>query len=199
MRLGLLGGTFNPIHIGHLLLAESAREQCGLDAVWFVPTAVPPHKGSRELAAGAHRLAMVRLALRAHASFMASELELRREGVSYTIDTIQGLRERYPRRALLLIVGSDMLDVEWFRMDVLRRLCTFAVARRSTGKGECAAERPGRRSGSSPRRSKIHWLRMPLVDISSSMIRARVQHGQSIRYLVPDAVARYIARHRLYR
>jgi len=187
MRLGILGGTFNPIHQGHLVLAETAREQCGLEQVWFVPTASPPHKTARALVDGRHRLAMVRLAVRGHRAFRARGLEVKRGGVSYTIDTIKLIQARDPRVRLFLIVGSDMLAVTWYQMQELQRRCTFV-----------AADRP---SSASPRvlGLRVQRLAMPQMSLSSSMIRARVRAGRSIRYLVPQAVADYIARHRLYR
>lgn len=185
LRLGILGGSFNPIHLGHLILAESAREQCRLDRVLFMPTATPPHKSSRGLLDGAQRLAMVRLALRGHPAFQASDLELRLGGVSYTLRTIRALHARYPKAKLFVMIGADMTQVRWYGMSELSRLCTFVVAPRPDSKSR-----------------RIHGMRridMPLVDISSSMIRDRLRRRQSIRYLVPDAVERYLIRHRLFR
>ena len=186
MRLGILGGTFNPIHLGHLILAECAREQCALDQVWFIPTATPPHKAPRDLLDGAKRLALVRLAIRGHPSFRASDLELELGGISYTIRTVRFLHARYPRARLFLIVGSEMLQVPWVGLPELRRLCTFVVAPRA-GRDRLR------------RLPRMQRLVMPQMAISSSMIRARIRRGQSIRYLVPDAVARSIIRRRLYR
>jgi nicotinate-nucleotide adenylyltransferase len=185
MRLGILGGTFNPIHVGHLILAECAREQCALDRVWFIPTAHPPHKSAPGLLDGAVRLRLIRLAIRGHPAFSASDLELKRGGVSYTIWTVGHLRQRYPQAKVFLIVGSDMLTVPWYAMKELKRLCTFVVADRSAS---------GRSEGFGGARRLV----MPRVDISSSLIRDRIRRGRSIAYLVPDAVAEYIARHRLY-
>lgn len=186
MRVGILGGTFNPIHLGHLILAETAREQCALEQVWFIPTATPPHKSAHGLLDSAIRLALVRAAIRGHRAFRACDLEIRRGGVSYTLQTIRHLRQCYPKTAWYLIMGSDMLGVRWYGLEELGRLCTFVVADRPVS----------RRRWRVPR---MQPLLMPRVEISSSMIRARVRRGQSIRYLVPDPVARYIARHRLYR
>ena len=185
MRLGILGGTFNPIHLGHLVLAECAREQCALDEVWFIPTATPPHKLPRDLLEGRRRLALVRLAIRGHPSFRASDLELKLGGMSYTLRTVRAIRQRNPKAELFCIVGSDMLTVPWYGLEELCRLCTFVAAKRPLASG--ARRFPGMR-----------WLSMPCLEISSSMIRARIQRGQSIRYLVPDAVARAINRGRLY-
>lgn len=186
MKLGIFGGTFNPIHLGHLVLAECAREQCALDEVWFMPTATPPHKSSRNLLDGPRRLALIRLAIRGHSAFRASDLELRLGGVSYTVRTMREIRRRYPRAKLFCLVGSDMLTVPWYGLDELRRLCTFVAAKRPID------------AGRDRRFPVMQWVSMPGLEISSSMIRARLQRGQSIRYLVPDAVARCISRHRLY-
>ena len=186
MRLGILGGTFNPVHLGHLILAECAREQYALDQVWFIPTAIPPHKPFQDLLDATQRLALIRLAIRGHPSFKASDLELKLGGISYTLRTIRLIRARQPKARLFLLVGSDMLQVSWYGLSELSRLCTFVVAQRS---GDIQSRRIPR----------MRRLVMPQVDISSSLIRARIRRGQSIRYLVPDAVARAIAHRRLYR
>lgn len=186
MRLGVMGGSFNPVHLGHLLLAEHAREQCRLDRVVFMPTLTPPHKPSKDLLSAPQRLAMVRLAVRGHQAFEASDLELRLGGVSYTLRTVRQLRAQHPEASLFWIVGSDMLQVRWQGMDELRRLCTFIVAKRP--RAEQTRRIPGTRQ-----------IEMPQVEISSSMIRHRLRRRQSIRYLVPEAVERYLVRHRLFR
>jgi nicotinate-nucleotide adenylyltransferase len=192
MRLGILGGTFNPIHLGHLLLAECAREQAHLDEVWFIPTNVPPHKAARDLLPAADRLQLVRLALRGHPAFRASDLELRLGGVSYTVRTIRWLREHHADARLHLIVGADMRTVPWVGMDELNRLCTFLVAERPRSRSLAPAASMGRQA------RRVRTIQMPQLDVSSSMIRERVRRGRSIRYLVPDAVAREIVRRRLY-
>jgi nicotinate-nucleotide adenylyltransferase len=191
MRLGILGGTFNPIHLGHLVLAESAREQAGLDQVWFIPTATPPHKSPKGLPDGRTRLRLVRLAIRGHPAFRASGLELRLGGVSYTLRTVQWLRQHHPKARLHLIVGADMLRVHWYGMDALSRLCTFLVAQRP--------DQAGRPAGPLAAARRLRLIHMPQLDISSTMIRERVRRGRSIRYLVPEAAAREIARSGLYR
>ena len=187
MRLGILGGTFNPIHVGHLILAECAREHARLEQVWFIPTAMPPHKRPSELANAAARWDMVRLAIRGQPALRANAMEVRRGGVSYTVDTVRAIRRRHPRARLFLIVGSEMLRVHWYGLTEIARSCTFLVASRTTA-------RPRR-----PRGLRIQWLQMPRIEISSSMIRARRHQRRSIRFLVPKPVARYIERHHLYR
>lgn len=186
MRLGILGGTFNPIHLGHLALAEAAREACRLDQVWLIPTATPPHKAARGLLDGRHRLAMVRLAIRGNPAFRACDWELRRGGVSYTINTVRDIHARHPRAKLFLIVGSDMLGVSWYRMRELQHVCTFVVAQRPSASHRARLVTGARR------------LPMPELDISSSAIRDRLRRGESARYLLPDAVRAYALRHRLY-
>ena len=183
MRLGIFGGTFNPIHLGHLLLAETARDTLKLDRVLFIPANQPPHKAAERLLPGPMRLAMVKLAIRDQPAFAASDIELRRAGLSYTIDTVRLIRAQVPAARLVLIIGQDMLGVRWASWSELTRLCTVAVARRR------GAAKPARAAG-------IAWLPMPAIDISSSEIRERLRAGRSVRYLVPPAVERYLrARH----
>jgi nicotinate-nucleotide adenylyltransferase len=184
MRIGVFGGTFNPIHLGHLLLAETAREALTLDRVVFIPTSQPPHKRATGLLPGGTRLELIRCAIKDHPAFVASEIELERRGTSYTIDTVKSLHAQLPQAKLFLLIGADMLAVRWFAWRELTRLCTIAVAGRP---------------GTKPRRaSGVKWLEMPLVEIASSDIRARLKAGRSIRYLVPPSVERYIREHRLY-
>ncbi len=186
MRIGIFGGSFNPIHLGHLLLAETAREQFGLDRVVFVPTHQPPHKAGRELLPGATRLKLIQLAIHGNPAYTASDVELRREGVSYTIDTVMALRRRWPRASFSLLIGQDMLRVPWKDWAHLKRICAVAIAKRA--------------GTSHPRNVRgVTWLTMPQIEISSSDIRRRLRAGRSIRYLVPQAVERYLLQRRLYR
>ena len=186
MRLGVFGGTFNPIHLGHLLLAETARDTLALDRVVFIPNAQPPHKPSAGLLPGAVRLTLIQLAIRHHHAFVASDIELHREGPSYTVDTVKLLRKQAPGATLFLLVGEDMLAVTWHKWAELKRLCTIVVA-----------GRPGAKARRSDK--GVTRLEMPHMQISSADIRARIRAGRSIRYLVPDPVARYIHQHHVYR
>ena len=185
MKLGILGGSFNPIHLGHLLLAETAREELKLDRLVFIPVGLPPHKPARDLLPGLTRLKLVQLAIRDQPAFVASDIEVQRSGISYTIDTIKLLRRQAADAELFLLMGEDMLGVRWVEWSQIKRLCTIVVAHR-------AGRKPSRQERG------LVWLPMPRIDISSSDIRKRAASGRSIRYLVPDAVGRYIRQHRLY-
>jgi len=191
MRIGLFGGTFDPPHVGHLMLAEWARERLSLDRVLFVPAGQPPHKSRTRVSAAAARLAMTRLAVRGHPAFEVSAAELAGEGPSFTLDTVRAFVARAPRARFFLLMGADSLDDfhRWREPQRILALATLAVG------GRPGAAGPGGRLGS----GRVVWLGNPGIDVSSSVIRQRARAGRSLRYLVPDAVARYIARHRLYR
>jgi nicotinate-nucleotide adenylyltransferase len=190
-RLGLFGGTFDPPHLGHLALAEWARDRLRLDRVIFMPAGRPPHKRRRDLSAVEHRLAMTRLAVRGEAAFEVSTLEARRSGPSFTLETLRELRAGSPGALWFLLVGEDSLaDLpRWYEPEQLVRLATPVVARR-----------PGSRTRRRPRvlGRPVVWLDNPGIEVSSSVIRARARAGRTVRYLVPDAVARYLDRHPLY-
>lgn len=186
MKLGILGGAFNPIHLGHLLLAETAREALALDRVLFIPTRQPPHKSGRELLPGGERMRLIRLAIRDQPAFAASDIELQRDGVSYTIETVQAIHRQLPEATLFLLIGQDMLTVPWRRWAELKRLCTIAAVRRP------GSPKPRRQTG-------VQWLDMPPVAIASSDIRRRLRESRSIRYLVPGPVERYLKAQQLYR
>ena len=192
-HLGLFGGTFDPPHVGHLALAEWAREQLRLDRVLFIPAGRPPHKRRRPISSPAARLAMIRLATRGHPGFGVSTLELEADGPSFTVDTLRAIGARHPRARLFLLVGADSLDEfrTWRSPEEILALATLAVAARP-GSGRAATRAWARRRG-------VVWLGNPGLEVSSSLVRERARAGRSLRYLVPDAVARYITRHRLYR
>jgi nicotinate-nucleotide adenylyltransferase len=166
-------------------LAETARDALSLDRVLFIPARQPPHKSARGLLPGAVRYELVQLAIRDHPAFVASDIELQRDNVSYSFETVQILSRQLPTAKLFLLIGQDMLSVRWKGWEELRALCTVVVA-----------HRPG---VATPRReAELKWLPMPQVEIASSDIRARLKAGRSIRYLVPTAVERYIRQHQLY-
>ena len=201
MRIGLLGGTFDPVHLGHLLTAESCREQLSLDEVWFVPAAVSPHKQSQSASPSAARVEMLKLAIGGHPTFRVNEIELARGGVSYTVDTLETIRNQRPDDELFLLLGGDSLaDLPTWREP--RRICELAVP--------ATVGRPG---SPLPNYSLVaelveparlaeierHHVEMPLIGISSRDLRKRVAAGRSIRYQVPRAVEQYIAATGLYR
>jgi nicotinate-nucleotide adenylyltransferase len=193
MRIGVFGGTFNPIHTAHLLLAETAREALKLDRILFIPTHHPPHKHGRGILPGPVRFKLVQLAIQDHPTFAASDIELQRAGPSYSIDTVRVLRERLPQAKLFLLIGEDMLLIRWAAWEEMKRLCTVVVARRPLRRLQTSVGKRGRRANRG-----LKWLAMPQLDITSSDIRLRLKGGRSIRYLVPTPVERYIRERQLY-
>ena len=190
MRVGLMGGTFDPIHLGHLRAAENVREALSLDEVLFVPAAEPPHKPTFSLSPARDRLAMVALATADNPSFLASDLELRRCGPSYTVDTLAELARERRGDEMFLIVGSDTLGemATWHEPERIFALSTIAVADRP-GAEDIAAALPT---------ALVVRVSGPGLFLSASEVRRRVREGRSVRYLIPDTVAAYIASHGLY-
>jgi nicotinate-nucleotide adenylyltransferase len=188
MKIGILGGTFNPIHYGHLILGEQVLGQLKLDRVIFIPTYMPPHKSNKDLIAATHRLKMIELAANGNPHFAVSDIEIKRKGKSYTVDTLREIKRQNPSADLFFICGSDLVNEipTWKNVDVIHSLAKFVLAKRP-GFGK-------RLSGRSF--LKIHVAQ---VDISSSLIRGLVRQGRSIRYLTPGRVVAYIEKHRLYR
>jgi nicotinate-nucleotide adenylyltransferase len=189
MRIGIYGGTFNPIHNAHLCVARTALEALDLSRVIFVPAGTPPLKGSRQLIDGRQRLAMVRAAIAGNPAFSAIDFEIEREGKSFTIDTVRHLAGQYPPDAeLFFILGDDCAAKlhHWKGIDELCRLVRFACISR-TGVPLPAATPP------------LQMIAMPAMDISSSRLRERLRDGQPVRDLTPAAVADHIDRHHLYR
>jgi nicotinate-nucleotide adenylyltransferase len=192
MRIGLLGGTFDPVHLGHLRAAESAREALMLDLVAFLPAAVPPHR-SAPLTGAEDRLAMTRLATGENASFEAWDAELRRPGPSYTVETVAALLGARPTDSFVLLVGADTWPEipSWREPERLLSLVEIAVVDRpGVPQGSLAAPFPAVRG--------VVRVESPSLPISSTAIRERVRRGLSVRYLVTDSVADYIAERSLY-
>jgi len=192
MDIGLFGGSFNPPHVAHLVVAEIARDQLGFDEVWWIPNATPPHKSHDELAAVEHRLAMTRRAIADNPSFRVSEIEVGREGVSYTVDTLRVLQDEHPDTDFGLLLGSDSLDHfgEWHRPDEIMERVPLVVYKRP-GIIEDVPE---------PRfANRVRFVSAPVMEVSGTEIRSRRRAGRSIRYLVPETVRSYIREHNLYR
>lgn len=201
MRLGIYGGSFDPVHYGHLLLAECCREQLRLDEVWLIPASVPPHKQSRERASGKARLEMLELALAGNERLLASPLEIERGGVSYTVETLAALREQQPQTELFFLLGADSLqDLPTWREP--ERLCELAlpvvVRRGGAAEPNFAPLAP---LVSPPRLVEIQaaQVQMPLMELSSTDLRRRAAAGESLRYRTPRAVEKYIETQGLYR
>jgi nicotinate-nucleotide adenylyltransferase len=190
MRIGLLGGTFNPIHVGHLILAQECWHRLGLDKVVFIPSYIPPHKELEGEVGAADRLNMTRLALEGDVRFEISTYELDKGGVSYTIDTIRHFRELYgDKTGLFFLTGADSAESlsMWNDPEEILKLSTFVIA-----------SRPGW-GKQSPYSERVTWLEMPELEISSSMIRRRIAQRQPIDYYVPSPVVAYIRNKGLYR
>lgn len=197
MRIGILGGTFNPPHIGHLICAQEAHIQLKLDRVLIVPARLPPHKAVEDEPGASHRLELCRLAVAGDERLRASSLEIERDGPSYTVATLEQLHACAPESELYLIVGGDVAAglPTWHAPERVLALATLAVAKR--GGTSQAAVRSA--LGSLRGGERAVFFAMPRIAISSTMVRRRARAGLPIRYLVPDAVAAYIQQHNLYR
>jgi nicotinate-nucleotide adenylyltransferase len=186
MRLGIFGGTFDPPHLGHLVVAQEIHFRLGLDAVLWIPAAIPPHKAGQDIAPGPIRLEMVRAAIAGDPRFQATDLELRRDGPSYTIDTLRELRDARPDDELFLIIGADQLTelATWRDPEGIAELATLVGFARE---GENPAEVEG-----------IRVVPVPRLDVSSTDIRRRVRAGEPVGYLVRRGVSAVIEREGLY-
>jgi nicotinate-nucleotide adenylyltransferase len=201
MRIGLLGGSFDPVHYGHLLLAECCREQCGLDEVWFLPAATPPHKQDRSLTLAAERIEMLELAIGGQSTFRVCRAEVDRGGVSYTVDTLAKLADEDASRQLFFLVGADSLDdlPHWREPARICELATIVVVGRPGAPTPNYAALAPLVSAGRLDEIRRHQVEMPPMGLSSSDIRQRVAAGHSIRYRTPRAVEAYIQAHNLYR
>ena len=192
MNLGILGGTFNPPHNGHLIVAEHVREELGLEKILFVPSEISPHKRHVEMVSSKNRLEMVRLAIAGNVAFDISDAEIERGGVSYTVETLQALKATHARDILHLLIGMDNLAefYSWKDPQRILELANFVVMTRPDF--TMLDVDPSIRE-------KVRICAVPEIGISSREIRGRVKEGMSIRYLVPDTVGEYIHRHKLYK
>jgi nicotinate-nucleotide adenylyltransferase len=212
MRVGLLGGSFNPIHFGHLRAAEEVREALNLDLIYFVPAAVPPHKSPEGLAPPEHRLAMVRLATKGNRYFMVSDVEIRRAGPSYTIDTVRHfLATLRGPSVLFLMMGSDAFAElnTWKECDELVRLSSVVVHTREAVNDRtpprislAALRRFGYTKNNDhyvhPNGQTLSFVATTIFPVSATLIREKLQQRRSVRYLMPSGVIDYIQRHGLY-
>lgn len=201
MRIGIFGGSFDPIHLGHLVLAELAREQCRLDEVRFVPAAIPPHKQTRERAPDDARVDMIELALGGHPSMRTWDVELRRGGVSYTVDTLRALHESDPAAELFLLMGADSLEdlATWRAPEEICELACLIVVHRP---GSAPVDFAPLNQVTSEQRLQLfreHVVDIPQMELSSTEMRRRISARQTIRYQTPRAVEEYIRSSGLYR
>lgn len=197
MRVGVYGGTFDPPHVGHLLLAEQAREQLRLERVLWAPAGDPWRKSGRGVSSTEARVAMVRVAIEGNEAFAVCELEVAREGPTYSVETLDELHRQRPKDELVFLLGLDaLLDLpNWHEPARLIELASLAVAPRGQAQpsaGELDRLLPGLTA-------RLVWVKMPRVDVSGTELRRRAAEGRSLRYAVPDAVERYIREQRLYR
>ena len=194
--LGVFGGTFDPIHVAHLAVAEAARDALGLERVLFIPAGEPPHKRDRPITPAAHRLAMVEAAIADNPGFGTSRIEIDRAGPSYSVETLAALSSSTAQRLAFIVSAEAYADLPtWHRPERVLELATLVVAPRD-GFPEADAASIGRRFPATA--ARIVFLDGPRMRLSASEIRARAAAGRSLRYLVPDAVAAYIGDHALY-
>ncbi|UOR12246.1 nicotinate-nucleotide adenylyltransferase [Halobacillus amylolyticus] len=184
-RVGIFGGTFDPPHQGHLIMAEHVREAMDLDEVWFIPSHLPPHKKDAAVSPQ-ERMEMVKVAVRGNDRFQCCDLELKRQGTSYTIDTIKELKMAHPDHRFYFIIGGDMVKhlSEWYKINELKALVTFVGVQRQDFEGQAA--------------DGVVMIDIPRIDISSSLIRDRLRQDLTVRYLLPETVHHYIKENTLY-
>ena len=196
MRLGIYGGTFDPIHYGHLLLAERCREELQLDEVWFIPAGNPPHKQVRVMTPARARAEMVEFAVSGFPEFRVSRIEMERGGPSYTVQTLEQIRAADPSRELFLLMGADSIAelVTWKDPARILELSQVVAVNRADGPPDLSSLSDLLQQT----RRTVRTIEMPAMGVSASEIRSRVAHKQSIRFLTPRPVEMYIRQHKLY-
>ena len=198
-KIGIMGGTFSPIHVGHLILAQGACEEYQLDKIVFLPNRQPPHKRGTGVLDEKHRAAMVKLAISDNAHFEFSDMELKRTGFSYTADTLQEFCKRYSGKEYYFLVGADSLDYidQWYKPETIFQLAHILAAPR----GNLTLEEMEKKAQVLRKKygAKISLLHQPNIEISSNYIRGLIKKGMSIRYYVPKEVEEYISENGLYR
>lgn len=187
-KIGLLGGTFDPPHYGHLIIANEVLTQCELDEIWFIPAYVPPHKQNADVTELEHRVAMLELAIESHPYFQMCTIEIERKGPSYTYDTIKELKEKYPENKFFFIIGADMVQdlPNWNNIDKLVKITTFI-----------GVNRPGF-TLDSKYKNVIKFIEIPFNAVSSTFLRERFQKKRSTRYYLPEKVRHYVEENQMY-
>ena len=198
MRIGIFGGTFDPVHNAHLLLAEQSREQANLDEVWLIPAGSPPHKESTGISSGKQRREMLDFAIAGNPAFVIKDLELHRDGPSYTVETLRQLKQNHPDDEFFLIVGADSVrDLHtWREPEAILELATLIGVNRPNISLPDLTELTQKFGEEAI--AKILWVTMPGIDISSTDLRKRIHENKSVRYMTPRAVEVYIHNNRLY-
>ena len=188
MKIGIMGGTFNPVHQAHLAMAEQVRKKLHLDQIWFIPDNIPPHKELANEVSAKDRVTMLELATHGNQYFRVKLFEIMRGGVSYTVETLRQLKKYAPKNQYYLIMGTDQVNnfEKWRDPDEIARLATLVGVKRPNYQAETT-------------KYPIVWVDAPMMDISSTQIRKTIADGGSIRYLVPEAVRLYIDSRGLYR
>lgn len=197
-KIAIMGGTFDPIHYGHLVTAEAVMHEYQIDQVLFIPSGQPPHKTEGQVTPADHRYLMTLLATETNPRFFSSRIELDRKGYTYTIDTIRELKEMYPGSEIYFITGADAFSniLSWKNPELLLSSCHFVAATRPGYSRAKAA--PQIEALMDRHADTLHYLEVPALSISSSEIRARVKEGRPIKYLLPETVENYIYKHGLY-
>ncbi|MDF2588419.1 MAG: nicotinate (nicotinamide) nucleotide adenylyltransferase [Anaerocolumna sp.] len=197
-KIGIMGGTFNPIHIAHLIMAECAYEQLKLDKVLIMPTKKPPHKPNSDIVNDDHRSNMIHLAIKDNPHFEFSSVELEREGTTYTVDTLEDLTTKFPENEYYFILGADSLfQIEqWYQTDRIMKLAHIVAFGRYHLPEQQLIDQIDHLT--SKFRATIHYLSVPNMDVSSNMIRDYIKENKSIRYYVPEPVIEYINDNKLY-
>ncbi len=190
MKIALFGGSFNPIHYGHLILAETARVKFSLDKIIFIPAGIPPHKSHISLAPKEHRLNITKLAIKDNKYFSVSDYELKKEGKSYTYQTIEHFKKIYSKDEIFFLMGIDLLKqiFIWKMKKKILDICKFLVGKREKETTDIP----------SSVLKKVYLFDIPVVDISSTLIRKNIKKGHSIKYLTPPEVEKYILKNKLY-
>lgn len=185
-KVGIFGGTFDPPHYGHLLMANEVLDSLQLSEIWFMPNQIPPHKQHRQISSSKHRFNMLKQAVAGNDAFRVEPIELERNGPSYTYDTMVLLKKRHPSTEFYFIIGGDMIEYlpKWYKIEELLRMIQFIGVKRPNYKAESCYP--------------VIEVDVPLFDVSSSMIRSRLKEGRSVRYLLPESVIQYIKEHQLY-
>lgn len=197
-KIAIMGGTFDPIHYGHLVTAEAVMHEYQIDQVLFIPSGQPPHKTEGQVTPADHRYLMTLLATETNPRFFSSRIEIDRKGYTYTIDTIRELKEMYPGSEIYFITGADAFSniLSWKNPELLLSSCHFVAATRPGYSRAKAA--PQIEALMDRHADTLHYLEVPALSISSSEIRARVREGRPIKYLLPETVENYIYKHGLY-